>query len=450
MKKSYFNLFKIVLVLSILPSILITVQARETFGDPSNQPLPNITNIKIHDVTGLSQDLKETGGSLVSEGLNRTFSLNQSVKERTYRFTFVLNNTGSQTWLINESDTLYHESLNSSWSVESIWYNLSQQNTGGTFSGGKVSWNTSNQGTLEPHEIMYAKYLVNISAKSSITYQQTFKVNDSVEESGSIDQHDLEVNKIGYLNITLLEPPNDTIVKKDQLFTVNASVRCANGVCGNVTSSARYNETSSADTLISENSGTPFYTNKSNEKVCDQELLEGESCYVSWDVNATGNLESYHLIDVNSSSSFSEISENDSEDHLVQINLLVLMDLNFSVVDFGYLTPGDQNKSAKGNSNLTYNITVSDNSVNVDNLYIKSSPLVSQENENYSIGPENLSVDLDQQSGGEMSLSENFQNLISDVSPGSIINTFYYIDIPYGLVTGEYLGTMTFKANSTI
>ncbi len=436
--------------LSVLVVFFQLSVSAETFGTGNSEPLPNLTSIQVYDVTGLSESEKETGGELVTEGLNETFIVNQTESQRQYRFSFRIQNEGDTEWVINESDELYHEGLNSSWSIDKIWYNISQDYDGGNFSDGKTQWNTSKGGTLDSGSEMYAKYLVTIDLDESELHEQYFLVNDTSENAGSQDYHDLDINKLGYLDMAINEPPQDTTLTQNKTFPLNTTVKCLEGECGEVEVSARYNESDAADTLMPEDSGAPFHTNESNRKQCSQNLQKDEECNVEWDVNATGELESHHLLDANASSSFSEISGNDTEDRLVQINMAVLINLSWSQTDFGVLDPGAENRSASENDNFGYNVTVPEESNTVDNLWLKATDMESRQRpEEYSIGAGNLSYSLQDDVSESSSLSNSYQSIASDLGPGTILNTFYWIDIPFGIYKGEYNGSIIFKANST-
>lgn len=443
------NGFRLSLIL-ILVLFSISVSSATSFGTGVNEPLPNLTQISVYDVTGLSVSEKETQGTLVTSGINSTLTVNQQQSQREYRFSFKITNEGDSSWEINESDQLYHDGLNSSWNVNKIWYNISQDYDSGSFSSGKLDWNTSQGGTLAPGETMYAKYLVDISLTNSEFYSPYFLVNDTSNNTGSEDYHELDLNKLGTLNINLEDPPNQTVVTQNKTFIMNATLSCQNGECGEVNASPRYNQSSTADTLIPEGAGTPFYTVNQNQKTCSNDLKKDQSCEVSWDVNATGNLESYRWIDINASSSFSDISSIDSVDHQVQINMAILINTSWDTTDFGVLDPGQKDQPAQGNSNLSYNITVPEESNLVDNLWIKATDLTSQlKPDNYSIGAGNLSYSLQNNAGAASNISNTYQSIKSDISPGTVLNTFFWIDVPTGIYKGGYNGTMYFKANST-
>ncbi|MFB6147681.1 MAG: hypothetical protein ABEJ66_02245, partial [Candidatus Nanohaloarchaea archaeon] len=233
-------------------------------------------------------------------------------------------------------------------------------------------------------------------------------VNETLENAGSYDYHKLDSDKLGFLNVTLQEPPNDTVVVQNRSFVQNVSVTCENGECGTVTVSPRYKRSSTADTLVPEGSGEPFHTNTSNTKTCDSSLKKGETCFTSWFVNATGTLESYHLLDVNASSSYSQVESNDSIDHLVQINTALIINLSFDAVHFGPLEPGAENNSAVGNSNLSYNLTVDEDSNTVDKLWTRATTLEGNDS-SYEIGPSNLSYSQQNDISTEKRYSGTYQ-----------------------------------------
>lgn len=437
-------------VVALLFLTFIYVSSASSFGTGVDEPLPNLTQISVYDVSDLSVSEKETQGSLIDSGINTTLNVNQEQNQREYRFSFQITNEGDSVWEINSSDQLLHEGLNSSWTVNRVWYNISQDYDGGSFSDGQINWNTSKGGILDPGETMYAKYLVETNIDGSEFHPQRFLVNDTSNNTGSEDRHELDLNKLGTLNVNLEDPPNDTVVTQNKTFLVNATVSCENGECGNVDASTRYNQSSTADTLIPENSGTPFHTNQSNYKTCSSDLKKDQSCQVSWDVNATGELESYRWLDVNASSSFNDVSNNDSEDHRVQTNMAILINTSWDTTDFGLLDPGDQDQPAEGNQNLSYNITVPEESNAVDNLWIRATDLVSELQPNsYSIGAGNLSYSFQNDPSTEENISNSYQSIRSNISPGTVLNTFYWLDVPTGIYKGGYNGTIYFKANST-
>ncbi|MFB6208339.1 MAG: hypothetical protein ABEJ69_03240, partial [Candidatus Nanohaloarchaea archaeon] len=428
----------------------------DAYGTGQGEPLPNITAVKIYDVTNAAD--KEQGGTLVASGLNRTFLIEQQDNQRQYRFEFVIENDGTVDWTLAGEDELYHQGLNNTWDVGKIWYNLSGQKIGGDFTGNTVSWNTSKGGVLrnqDSNDTMWAKYLVNISETSSQEYNQYFEVNDTSDNAGSYDHHRLNITKYGFLAVTLKEPPNDTTLQQNVTFKMNATVTCSQGICGDVNLSARYNQSSTADTLIPEGAGTPFYTNRTNTNSCGTSMNAGETCFQTWEVNATGPLTSVHLLDANASSSLSQVPNNDSEDSRVTINQGILMSIYWDKVDFGVLDPGQENQSAVGNDAWKYNITIEENSLDVDELWVKADDLVASGWNNpatgqpYTIVAGNVSYSHQNDISTETELRNSYQQMATTVSAGTNYSTFYWMDVPEGLKTANYTGKIYFKANAT-
>lgn len=441
------DLFKLASLFLVCVSLILTAGAKETFGDSNSGSLPEVQNLSIYDVTNETENERESGGELLASGLNKTFQLNQTEDRFDYRFTFEIDNTGPEYWNLSSEDELFHEGLDTGWSINRTWYNISgTQYEGGTFSEGRVDWNTSLGGNLSPDSRMYANYIVEVDLTDSQDYSQKFLVNDTSNESGSKDNHTLDMNRLGEISLTLEEPPNDTILTQNKTFEINTTVECLGGECGDVTSTSRYNQSGTADTLISEGNGSPFHTIGDNKKECAQ-LLSGESCTVLWDVNATGEKDSYHLLDTNASSSYSEMTSADTKDAEVQIKQVAAINLTWSTIDFGTLDPGSSNKSAEGNHNLTYNISVPENSNDVD-IWVKGKDLQSEDTD-YTIGIGNMSYSLENDTATESPIPYTYELVKQTVNASSILNSFYWLDVPTGIYKGPYNGSITFKANLT-
>lgn len=440
-----------ILVLAPLVIALSSGVMAESYGDPLLDPIPNVTNIEIYNVTGEQDKLND--GELQDSGLNRTFRLNQS-EPTEYRFTFEIVNDGGDDWDIDEEDNLLHRGLNSSWSIDpdNVVFNVSgEQYSGGTFSDNTLEWDTSNDGSadLSTDETMWAKYVVEIEQDESRLFEQEFEVNNSNTDSGSRDEHELDITKLGELIMNLIEPPNDTVVTVNQSFLMNGSATCEGGVCGEVEMSPRYNESDTADTLIPEDdTSEPFNTNSSNTKTCSDFLSRDETCYTNWFVNASGEEESYHLLDVKGSSNETLIADEDSTDNLVQINSALIIDLNWKSIGFGNLDSGES--SPAENNNEGYNITVDEESNPIDELWVRGTELVSQRfPDEYSIGVGNVSYSKENDESSSENLTEEYSLLETGLAAGDILSTYYWIDVPNGITFGGYNGTIEFKANSS-
>jgi hypothetical protein len=427
----------------------------DAFAVANATPVPNVTSLEIYDVTGLSSVEKETEGEFLDGGLNETLKFNQS-ETRQYRFEFRIENDGRKDWNIQEEDTLYHEGLNSSWPVDKIWYNLST----GDFDGGqvtdrRVSWNTSQGGMLEndnDNDTMYAKYLVNINDQESKTYDQEFRVNDTSKNAGSFDYHRIDIKKFGDINLSILQPVNGTTLPQNTTFLMNASVNCINGYCGGINVTPRYNSSDVPDTLIPENSGQPFHTEGTRTENC--EVLDNEGqCYVSWSINTTGEIKTSRLLDINGTSNLTEVPKNNSANVEVSINNVLIVDLEWEMLNFGVLDPGETDKPALGNDDLDYNLSIE--GLNADNLWIRGNDMLTDgwknpaTNEQYRIDANNLSFGLENDISGAEELTNNYSLVKQGISSGTILNTFYWIDVPQGIKSTEYTGNLYFKANAT-
>nr|EGQ40679.1 MAG: hypothetical protein J07AB56_14090 [Candidatus Nanosalinarum sp. J07AB56] len=257
----------------------------------------------------------------------------------------------------------------------------------------------------------------------------------------------------GDINATLLEPLNNTIVKKDSNFVVNTSIGCVNGDCGMVNATPRYNASSGPPTQVVPNgSGTPLHTQVASEKTCGT-LNQGDQCYINWSVNATGQEDTSRLLDVNATSTSPSVTSNDTENRLLNIDLAVVIDLRYDVVDFGALDPGEENKSAQGNSQLLYNMTVFENSIPVDKVEVNASNLQSTSYD-YTIPDANLSAspdnDPNNQTGHKTSLEGGFSDLlgVSPIQPGTNFTHFFFMDVPTGIAKGQYTGEIEFRATT--
>ncbi len=147
----------------------------------------SLQEIKIYDVTG--KDTHSDISDLIGNGLNKSFNLYTS---KVYRVELIINNdeNSSAGWSIQSSDSIFHEYLNDSWTVDGIndiWYSNSTHNfTGGNFSVGKINWNTSLGGSIGVGNNITFYYVVNITLNGE-DYGVHFKLETSslIEEDYS-------------------------------------------------------------------------------------------------------------------------------------------------------------------------------------------------------------------------------------------------------------------------
>ena len=427
---------------------VILVSTASGFGYDAGEPLPNVSQLEVYDVTGLSTTDKRASGQLIHTGLNETVIINQT-EQRTYRFTFEVANRGASTWYLNSSDTMIHEPVEDAWNLDDVYYNItSNLFFGGNLSQNTLNWDTGQQGSLGVGEKLYAEYIIQIPHIQKNTSQE-FLVNDSDSFSGSRDLHRLKINRLGQLNVTMHEPPNNTVYQVNRTFEMNATVECLGGKCGDVNATPRYNETGSRAVMPSTES-SPFYITDYASSGCSN-MSSGEKCRMLWAVNATGSEGSRYTIDVNSSSTYSEVEEENSSKNLIGLNSFILMGLEWETIDFGYIDPGEQDQMSKCTdySNCSYDVVIENYSVPVDNLWVKGTDLVSQEDSGYGIGISNMSYGLTNDISTEKPVENTYTKVASDLSPGTVLSTFYWLDVPTGIITGQYTGQITFKANNS-
>lgn len=407
---------------------------------------PEIRDIKVYDVTGLSSQNWRTGGELTASGVNTTLTLDSEQNNRLYRFLFEVENNGSETWALESNDILYHDGLNSTWQLEDVWYNTSETYQGGQILDSRLDWDTTGGkiGTLPGNDTLFAQYVVNTTHNRTLDYQQEFRATDYSEANSTQDQHRIRLLKYGDLKADIQEPSENSVVTRNRLFDVNASFRCVGGSCGNIEATARYNQTGLKP--IPSSTGTPFYA-ETNPKYCDGYMGFNQTCKTSFRVNATGELESVHKIDVIGSSNLTSVQNTSTGNRTLEINSAVYIDLSWETVDFGLLDPGEQQVPAEGNSDLSYNVTVGEYSQDPSALWIKSAGLDGPLG--YSIAPGNITYGTVSNYGDSDPLSSNYQLLEQNPVAGTSYSTFYWLNTPTGLYNGDYTGTLTVKANAT-
>lgn len=418
-----------------------TVESFSAYSTGNNASLPVINNLEIFNVTDLED--QRNSGNLIDEGLNKTFLVDQKDWNE-YRFEFNISNSGSEEWELSSGDTLEHRGLNSSWSVNGseIYYEISQEYEGGTFQSGSIEWNTGNGGILQSGEAMSAGYVVNISQASTSIYNQEFEAN-STNGGSDIDFHELEVLIYGVVDAVIDSPEQDSIVQNNRNFTLNGTVECLDGDCGDISLTPRRNDSNGQI----EFTGDVFEVQASEFTGCDN-LLEGEVCDVSWSVNATGDIDTRHEIDFLAQSSYPEVGSDSTTISEVTIRDILLIDLDWNTVDFGLLDPGERDRPAENNS-AGYNLTVEEDSNRIDNLWLKGSNLVHQENSNYTIGIGNMSYAEQNDVGQASNLTKEYSLIDSDLAPETLKTFYYWLDVPFGILNGAYAGSITFKANQT-
>lgn len=401
-------------------------------------PKPVIENLEIFNVTGV-QD-KRTSGNLIDQGLNKTFEINQS-NSKLYRFSFNISNQGSDSWNLTSQDNISHKGLNSSWNMNDIYLNISGSvYDGGNFSSGVVNWTTEN-GEIPENDSFRAEYVVNITQESTSTYDQKFQASTSKNTSDS-DEHDLEVLKFGLINATIERPENNSVLQNNHEFNLNGTVECIEGDCGSLTAESRRNSSTGMNSIDGQ-----FFDILDSNSTCT--LSQNEVCAVEWDINASGDENTVHELDFKVNSSYEEVDTVDTLNSIVEIRDVLLMDLDWNTTNFGTLDPGQENRNASENNAGGYNLTIKEDSNTVDNLWLKGTDLVHSNYDSYKIGIGNMSYAEINDAQQSTNLTENYSLIDTGLSPGTVKTFYYWLDVPYGILRGDYTGTITFKANQT-
>jgi hypothetical protein len=450
--------------------IRFNVTKFDTFGGGAGNTMPNLTEIRVYDVSGSANP--KAGGVLVDNGTNVTFDL--FTNNKTYRVEFWVRNDGV-TWTLAAADTIYHEGLNTTWGINTndVWYNDGSNTnyTGGTWSAGRVAWDASLGGQVNNGEWITFYYVMNLTSNISRPYSVYFLVNDTSKDSGSTDRSLLNVTKIGYMKVNITEPP--TIpgkggapsnggygVGQNKLFIINATVVCLQGDCLDVNGTLRYNASSAdPDKPVYTSPALPLYiTSGSNPQSCGR-LYKGESCSLSWTVNSTGTLGSLWKLDVLFNSSITR--DNDTDDVTIEIAKILIISLSWSELTFcndqGICPPVSEGNNAILNDQGGYNISINRNSNTVEGLYIKGTNLTAQSvsgfgSIGYGIAIGNVSWNdgmNDYNSPSTNRVAEDYGLIRSDVVSGKNVTLYFWIDLPGGQYAQEYRGDIRIKANAS-
>jgi hypothetical protein len=220
-----------------------------------------------------------------------------------------------------------------------------------------------------------------------------------------------------------------------------------NGTCGQINGSVKYNSSGTGpETDISNTTGAvPFYTFDPNPRSCGQ-MSENDNCTLTWTVNSTGNLGDFYNIGVWFGNA---TGGNQTQNQTIEIGKVLLMSLIFDAVEFGILDPGEENQSAINNSDHFYNISVNKNSNNLDYLWIKAGDLAGDSWPGYKIIPGNISWSFINSHNTGTVIGYHYSLMDTSVPSGQNKTTYYWIDIPYGLMAQNYIGQMTIKANAS-
>jgi hypothetical protein len=273
----------------------------------------------------------------------------------------------------------------------------------------------------------------------------------SLYYNASVNDTDSEtVNLVDQVNASvsgnLTQPKEGAVLAQNKTFDANVTIKCSNGDCGDVNASLRYNSSGlEPDTTVPEASGEPFHTVGSNKKSCD--LNQGENCTVSFDVKASGQQNEAYALD--SILESDNAQTNDTENVNVTIDVVLITSFNYSEVNFDS-TPPDETVAAPGNTAGNYSFSLSENSNDADGVWIKMTNL-SQVDGSYEIRPKYTKWSLKPPCSlsGAYNMTRGYSEVVDTLNAGESITQCYWQEIPFAKRSGNYLGTMSIKVNTT-
>jgi len=276
--------------------------------------------------------------------------------------------------------------------------------------------------------------------------------NDSIDQWNDTDIQSYNVYNYGYLEVELIYPPPSLYMARYSNITVNATVYCRNGLCGNVQGTVQYNGSSAnPDTPVNTTTGDkPFFVQDSPQvalKSCPTNPLSQDGyCNLTWVINATGDVG----IDWKIGVLFNSTLENTKDNHTSNSTLTILecfndISVNWDSIEFEDMLPNTTENSAIGNSNKIYNISSYEWSCVLD-IWINGTDF---KNTTYNsmIGVGNMSWNKT----GDISstnLTYDYDLVQSDLTKNTNLTTYYWFNLP-PVYKGKYNGTLTIKTNDT-
>jgi len=302
----------------------------------------------------------------------------------------------------------------------------------------KYSLNSNSNVTFDPNTTITAAEGIN---------NITVYANDT---AGNLNSTTVYFSFNTTLEVVLEEPSTSftTAIIQNTTFTVNATVICREGSCGDVSATVRYNKTSeNPDTPINITQGAePLFIDEASPlstKSCPTNpLSENEYCNITWTLNATDSGLDLWKLDVNFSSDSGWTTKNNTLSSEIEVvPCIVDLTVTWSAIDFNDpLTPNTYENPALGNDNNLYNITINDGSCNTD-LYIKGTDM--EDNDvGYVLGVENLTWNnVSDSYATSYNMTDTYAPLKIDVPPLTNITTWYWINVP-PIFAADYNGTV--------
>jgi len=420
-----------------------------------NLSRPTISSIKMYNVTDKGDEHTDTS-ELITDSLNTTIDLEQDMKYR-----FDVNISVDSNWTLGPDDEISIKGLNRSWEINNetdIW--ISNQTgsswSGGNFTDGKIIFNMSKEGYVTEERNLTFHFIINSTGKLDERQIHIFINNTGAESEDYSTYHSHNPE----LKVELITPADNTIIGQNKTVIVNASCRCNTSFCGTIIGFLRYNGTATTpDTEVPDTDSKPMYVMEGSNPDSCSDISEGEYCNISYELNMTGDLRDSYEIDVEFKAENAD--NNDTTDSTVSIEVVLIIGLGYNEVNFGIQDPGT-GMVAGTNNTIGYNITVDNESNNIENLWVKSTNLTHEDN---IMGPNGTGVyrittDSVLWSLGTdpypdpsvYNLSEDYQRVnkdMSEVKSGTNETLYFWVDIPGGILSGNYFGTLTIMANQS-
>ncbi|MCA9459010.1 MAG: hypothetical protein KC550_00515, partial [Nanoarchaeota archaeon] len=225
-------------------------------------------------------------------------------------------------------------------------------------------------------------------------------------------------------------------IQQNSLLNVTAKVSCSQSYlnnCGNVSIISNYNDSDTTFTNISTIFTTPVWTTYQNPNSCV--ISGGSNCFISWLVNATGSINSNHILNVFVKSNMSITGNSTSDNIDLSISGSFAVAFNQSTFSFEAFTKN----SGIRKTNLSVKAILGDNT----NLtVICSSGNCSKISENWIDG---TNLNESSQKDIEFSCSDssfgNFWAIFSlssnEFNSSSLINVSCTVNKIYGPIGGE-------------
>ena len=182
-------------------------------------------------------------------------------------------------------------------------------------------------------------------------------------------------------------------------------------------------------------------------------MNEDEFCNLTWEINSTGDLNTLWKLNVKFNATGA--TSNTTNNVTIKIGIVLIMQLSWDYIDFGQHDPLETQIAAPGNPTSDYIITLHNNSNNADGIWIKGTNLTNPNVTTY-IGVGNVTWGKDitkpfdpPDYSTSTPLTGDYALIQGNVTSGTEIATYYWINIPGGIWGRVYTGSMTIMANAT-